>query len=265
MKETLFLKLGGSLITEKGKPHTPRHDVVNRLAEEISTAWHRLEHQNLILGHGSGSFGHVPAKIYRTRHGVHTAEEWNGFISVWREAVALNRIVIEAIIEAGIPALSFSPSSSVIARGGKIISWNLQPIESALSNHILPIVYGDVVFDEFKGGTILSTEDLFGYLAGHFKPSRILLAGLEPGIWADYPIKTDLLSDITLSHYDEYDLKPGGSEGTDVTGGMASKLNQAISWVRDQPELEVSIFSGCFPGEVEAALAGKKTGTLIHA
>ena len=265
MKETLFLKLGGSLITEKAKPHTPRYDVINRLAEEISAAWHKLEHQQLILGHGSGSFGHVPAKTYGTRQGVRTVEEWNGFISVWREASALNRIVIEALIEAGIPAMSFSPSSSVTTNQGNIISWNLQPIENALNHHVLPVVYGDVVFDEFLGGTILSTEDLFGHLAGHFIPVRILLAGLEPGIWADYPNKTDLLSEIKLSHLEKMGIKLGGSEDTDVTGGMASKLDRATDWVRIVPGIEISIFSGCKSGDIEAALAGKKIGTLLHA
>lgn len=55
----------------------------------------------------------------------------------------------------------------------------------ALANGILPVVYGDVVFDEVRGGTILSTEDLFQHLAHQLHPERVLLAGLEAGVWAD--------------------------------------------------------------------------------
>ncbi len=41
----VFLKLGGSLITVKDRPHTPRLDVLERLAQEIAGA--RAQNQNL--------------------------------------------------------------------------------------------------------------------------------------------------------------------------------------------------------------------------
>src|SRR5690242_16769668 len=38
MKELAFLKLGGSLITDKTQPYTPRLDVIEDVALQISTA-----------------------------------------------------------------------------------------------------------------------------------------------------------------------------------------------------------------------------------
>ncbi|MDP1544580.1 MAG: hypothetical protein Q8L87_01060, partial [Anaerolineales bacterium] len=78
-KEIVLLKLGGSLITDKDTPYTPRWDKLANLALEINTALDSNPNLLLILGHGSGSFGHVAAKQHGTREGVKTREQWLGF------------------------------------------------------------------------------------------------------------------------------------------------------------------------------------------
>jgi isopentenyl phosphate kinase (EC 2.7.4.-) len=60
-----FLKLGGSLITDKTRENAPRLDVIRRLAREISGALATAP-PKLVLGHGSGSFGHAAARKYGT-------------------------------------------------------------------------------------------------------------------------------------------------------------------------------------------------------
>jgi len=140
-----LLKLGGSLITVKSQPRTPRLDVLARLAEEIAIIWRQHPGFRLIVGHGAGSFAHVPAKKYGTRQGVHTPDEWLGFADVWWEASALNRLVMEALHQAGLPVIALSPSASVIAQGGQVERWDLTPLKSALQAGLLPVVYGDVI------------------------------------------------------------------------------------------------------------------------
>jgi isopentenyl phosphate kinase len=127
------------------------------------------------------------------------------------------------------------------------------------------VIYGDVIFDRVRGGTILSTEDLFAHLAVHLRPARILLAGIEPGVWADYPACTRLIPEITPHNLAEVSPSLGGSAATDVTGGMASKVQQSLDWTRQVPGLEVAIFSGETEGSIQAALANDKIGTVIHA
>ncbi len=260
----VFLKLGGSLITEKGRPHTPRLDVLDRLAGEIGQARAKNPGLHLVLGHGSGSFGHTPARKYGTRSGVHSKQEWSGFVEVWREASALNQLVMEALHRSEVPALAFSALSSVVAEGGVLHSWYLEPLQTALKAGLLPVVYGDVVFDRQRGGTILSTEDLFTHLAREMQPQRILLAGLEPGVWVDFPANTLLAPEITPENVHQMHIGLGGSVDPDVTGGMASKVQQSLALVRDVAGLSVEIFSGVPAESVRRAIEGERLGTLIR-
>jgi len=261
----IFLKLGGSLITDKNSPHTPRLDVIQRLAGEILTARRENSALRLLLGHGSGSFGHVPARKYGTRQGVRSAQEWQGFVEVWREALMLNRIVVDALGQAGLPAISLPPSASALAHDGQVEAWNLAPLRHALEANLLPVVFGDVAFDSQRGGTILSTEDLFSHLAYQLQPRRILLAGIEAGVWADFPQCTHLVNEITPASWSQHSASISGSIAPDVTGGMASKVSQSLELAEHIPGLEVLIFSGETPGAIEQALKGIKSGTRIWA
>lgn len=259
-----FLKLGGSLITDKSRPHTVRAAVLERLAQEIASAWQKIEAGRLVVGHGSGSFGHTPARRFGTRLGVRTPQEWVGFVEVWREAAALNRLVVDALAAAGLPAMPFQPSASVVAQDGRVAAWDLTPLRRALEAGLLPVVYGDVIFDLQRGGTILSTEDLFAYLARQLRPARILLAGLEDGVWQDYPARAHRVEVITPKNYPLIQPALSGSAGTDVTGGMASKVQQSLELAQELPGLKIYIFSGEIPGAVERALAGEAIGTLVY-
>lgn len=265
LSQLVFLKLGGSLITDKTTPRSPRHEVINRLAAEIAAACGRNPSLRMVLGNGAGSFAHVPAKRYGTRQGVRTPDEWRGFAEVWHEAVALNRIVIDALHDAGLPAVTFSPSACVLTRDGQVVNWDLATMRAALQAGLIPVVYGDVIFDTARGGTILSTEALFEHLARHLGPERVLLAGLEEGVWADFPTCTQLVHEITPESLPQLIPVLGGSNATDVTGGMADKVQQSLALVQELPGLEVLIFSGEKQHQVERALLGERVGTLVRA
>ena len=258
-----FLKLGGSLITDKKKPRTVQLEVIKRLVEEISYALDHDPDLKLVLGHGSGSFGHVPAKKHGTRMGVSSRSQWLGFIDVWRDANLLNRFVMDCLGEAGIPAIAFPPSASIIANNGEVVSWDLTPIQNALAAGILPVLYGDVIFDQQLGGTIFSTEDLFTHMNRFLLPNQILLAGIEPGVWRDFPSSTILIEEITPENIDDIQSDLLGSTATDVTGGMSSKVFRSLDIVRDNPGLEVLIFSGLEPGNVSENLLGSEVGTRL--
>lgn len=266
MSALTFLKLGGSLITDKARHRTPRMETLRRIAEEIAAARSQMPNLSLVIGHGSGSYGHVPAKKYGTRTGVSTSEQWAGFAEVWRDARLLNQIVIESLVAAGLPVLAFPPSANALAASGQVLSWDLGPLMAALQANLIPVLNGDVVFDTRLGGTILSTEDVFIYLARHLRPQRILLAGIEPGVWADFPERTRLLPEITTSTLSLVTSSlQGSAAGTDVTGGMAQKVCSMVSLSQEIPGLKVSIFSGMEPGLIQQAIAGAALGTEITA
>lgn len=260
----LFLKLGGSLITDKFTPSTPKTEVIAALAEELAEVYRGQPEQRLVLGHGSGSFGHAPAKKYGTRQGVSSSEGWLGFVEVWFQASALNRIVMEALRQAGIPSLAFPASSSAVVSDGVVQKWDLAPMRAALAQGLVPVVYGDVAFDRQRGGTILSTEDIFVHLAKELHPDRILLAGIEEGVWEDYPANTRLISEISPQTWAQTLHAVKGSAATDVTGGMAGKVSEMLALIEELPGLEVLIFSASKPGSLRRTISGENLGTFLH-
>jgi isopentenyl phosphate kinase len=259
-----FLKLGGSLITDKNQPHTARLDVIHRLAAEIASARKENNNLKLLLGHGSGSFGHFPAKKFRTREGVFDREGWQGFENVWREARSLNQILVEVLTANDIPVISFSPSSMIIADNKTIKMWDIAPIKKALNAGLIPLIYGDVIFDLSIGGTILSTEELFEHLALSLKPEKILIAGIEEGVWQDFPTNQYLIDLITQDTEPDIFENLGGSNFVDVTGGMAEKVKSMLNLSKHLPNLEINIFSGINNGNVLKSLNGVNLGTRIR-
>jgi isopentenyl phosphate kinase len=171
--------------------------------------------------------------------------------------------VIQALHEAGIAAMTFSPAASVWSQDGQVAQWDLSQIEAALRAGIVPVVHGDVIFDRAKGGTILSTEDLFEHLARELRPGRILLAGLEEAVWADFPARRHRVEALTRESFDEIRSRVGESAGADVTGGMESKVQQMLDLVEQVPGLQALIFSGEGRGNLEKALKGENIGTLV--
>src|SRR5512140_1463400 len=253
MKELVFLKLGGSLITDKTQPYTPKTDVIEDAALQISTALRTQPDLRLVIGHGSGSFGHVAASEYRTRDGLFprpaplahrerdTTESsyWKGFAEVWYQAAALNQFVMKALHKVNVPAVALAPSASVIASEGQVSIWETAPISMALGVGLVPVIYGDVAFDEVRGGTILSTEDLFGHLARALNPDRILLAGLESAVWEDFPARTRKVETISPQTFSQFAENIEKSAAVDVTGGMKSKVTQMLDLVQQNPLLKI--------------------------
>jgi isopentenyl phosphate kinase len=279
MKELIFLKLGGSLITDKTQPYTPKMDIIEDVALQILNALQTHPDLRLVVGHGSGSFGHVAASEYHTRDGffprpsplMHRERDktedryWKGFAEVWYQASALNRFVMKAMHKMKIPAIALPPSANVIASDGKVSLWETTSISMALAAGLVPVIYGDVAFDEIRGGTILSTEDLFSHLARALNPDRILLAGLEAAVWEDFPTRTRKVETITPDIFSEIGEGIGKATGADVTGGMESKVTQMLELVKHNPALKIQIFSGVEPDNIVRALTGETLGTWITA
>ena len=158
---TTLIKLGGSLITDKRNARAFRQGATRIIASQISTAWNAKPDLRLIIGHGSGSFGHFAAKAHHTASGVNSAEQWLGFAEVAEAALALSHLVLRELLEQGLPAMRFQPSSFVSSSGGQIVAMQTRLIAQALDSHIVPMVHGDVALDSRIGGTIISNGTYF--------------------------------------------------------------------------------------------------------
>lgn len=265
LRQLTFLKLGGSLITDKQTPLTARTDTIQRITSEIAFAVKQDPSLQLVIGHGSGSFGHAVASQHHTHSGGEGERYWQGFAEVWAAARALNEIVIHHLVQAGLPVIAFPPSAGVTAASKKITHWDKRPFASALSHNLIPIVQGDVIFDRDLGGSILSTEEVFLHLADDFKPERVLLAGLDKGIYANPEQPSNIIPRVSPSTINEIFPALSGAKAADVTGGMLAKVQLMLSLVQTHPDLTVHVFSGEQPGNIQKALAGEVLGTLISA
>lgn len=259
----IFLKLGGSLITAKDQPDTPRLSMIQRLAGEIAEFRAQDPEEPLLLGHGSGSFGHVAAAQHEIHKGITGREDWRGFAEVWAAARQLHNLVLDALLTVDLSVVSFPPSASGVCEDGELVDLAVSPLRRVMEAGLLPVVYGDVAVDRIRGAAVLSTEAVFSYLAREMRPDRFLLAGTEPGVYADYPAREELIPIIKVNEMD--DLHLAEAENTDVTGGMKDKVARTADLVAQLPDLEAWIFSGEEPDSVRSALSGQPEGTLIAA
>jgi isopentenyl phosphate kinase len=265
MEDIILVKLGGSLITDKTKPSTPRMDIIKRLAREIHEA--RQEKPiKLILGHGSGSFAHKPAKEYRTDLGVIDNDSFKGIAAVQDAAADLNRIVVESLRQVGENAISINPSSCTIAEGDIIKDWFLEPLEYMLKTDLLPVVYGDVLMDTRKGCSIVSTEEVLNYLSRKLFSKRIIIVGITDGVFDKDPNKypdAKPIPEINSKNYLKIRKYLGGSIGYDVTGGMYRKIEKMFELTKFGVEIE--IINGKKEGYLKRALLGERDlGTIMR-
>ena len=252
-----FIKLGGSLITDKNKPMTPRPAVINRLAAEIAAAWRSRPHQKWVLSHGSGSYGHVAGKRHGIRNGVRTPEGWQGFVETGHVAGQLNRLVLEALLQTGLPVISLPPSALAWCRDGRIVEFWSKPVQAALENNLIPLLFGDVAFDETRGGVIISTEEVLAALARDIAPQHLTLVGVVDGVYDADPLRNPQarpIPHISISQLHNLSAELGGSHGVDVTGGMAGKVQEMAELIRKIPDLKVHLLSGEIPMRLQEHL-----------
>jgi isopentenyl phosphate kinase len=258
----VFIKLGGSLITDKRVENSFREAIAVRIAGEIRDALEIDPTLRIVVGHGSGSFGHFAAARYNTIEGVQSPEEWRAFSQVGIVAAELNYLVAKAFQAVSLPVWRIQPSASAMSHDGALAGMALHPIQAALDHQLIPLVYGDVSLDEVRGGTIISTEKIFFYLANQLPVDRILLLGEVEGVLG---VDGTLVEEINTQNYDSLKASFGGSAGVDVTGGMETKVSDMLTLTALIPGLSIRIFDGRQPGLLRDVLLNRATpGTLIR-
>lgn len=257
-RKLLLIKLGGSIITDKSKPFTAKNDVIKRLAQEIKSA-SKNSGFKLLIGHGGGSFPHVPAAKYQTQKGLINGDSIKGFCETADAAIQINRIIINKFLKAGLSVASFAPLSFIY--DSKVLFEN---IEKALEIGIMPVIYGDVIMDSKTGFCIYSGEKTLDLLAlkmsKKYKIEKIIMAGDTNGVY-DENGKT--ITKITPDNFESIKRNLGGSKSTDVTGGMLHKVEEALDLIK-KTGIKTLIINGTKNNLLKNTILGKKVlGTEI--
>jgi isopentenyl phosphate kinase len=264
-KNVTLIKLGGSIITNKEIPMEVRKDVLNRLVEEIARARAEQPEMLFMVGHGQGSFGHVPATKYQTIKGFINEESVLGMAIVQDSAAQLNRIVVHAFLEAGIPAVSLYASNTLITNNRASDSYFIDVFEEYIQHGLFPITGGDVIVDRGQGCTIWSTEEVLAFFAQQFRTrgwnvEQIVHVTEVDGV---YDHQHQIVPVVTAENWPEIQKAIGGTRGFDVTGGMALKISESLELAK--AGIPSKILSGLKAHNLYNALSNRDwVGTTIE-
>ena len=253
MKKTkiTIIKLGGSIITDKTRPYTPNLPAIKRLAREIKKAG-----VPVVVVHGQGSFAHTSAKKYGGKRGY---KSLFGISTVFKDAMAINSIIIEELLATKIPVVSFRPNSLFLSNNGKLKRNNLGVVLEALKQGLVPVLYGDVIMDTSWKTTIfsgeVSTRHMALFLALHnITVDKIIQVGVTDGVYDD---EGKTIKEITASSFGNIKKHLFATKTTDVTGGMQHKVEEAIRLAK--LGIPTVILNGKKKNELFWTLRGKKS------
>lgn len=243
-KHVVLIKLGGAIITNKEIPMQLRQEVLSRLVKEIARARQDRPDQLLVVGHGQGSFGHVPAGKYKTMQGFINGDSQLGMAIVQDSAAQLNRLVVHAFLEAGIPAVSLYPSNSLVTNKRVAESWFFDVFAEYIRQGMFPITGGDVIVDRTQGCTIWSTEEVLSFFAKQFvtkgwQVKQIIHVTEVDGF---YDHQKQLLTQVTPAAWPALQSAVTSTKGFDVTGGMFTKIQESLQLA--EQGIESAIISG---------------------
>lgn len=254
------LKLGGSVVTFKDRVMTQNEEAIRRLSGEIAAAGL----YRLVVVHGGGSYGHPLAKEHGIAEGFKSAEQLVGFSRTRQAMVALNCIVVDALLDEGVPAVSVSPSSFISTQDGRLQELDLGLVKRHLDSGTVPVMYGDAVLDSTLGFTILSGDQLAVRLATDIDAAKLIFGVDVDGVYTANPKMTKgakLIERLSMSQVKGI-IRIGEAVSTDVTGGMLGKINEAQAAV--EAGVSVQIVNALEPGRTLRALRGEPVvGTIL--
>jgi isopentenyl phosphate kinase len=247
VEKAAFIKIGGSLITDKrGGALTVRERMISDIGADLVDI---IEERRVVLANGAGSFGHPVVKSYGIdKDGMNPG----GISRVCSSVDHLNRIVVRSLVEMGIPAVSFPPRSFVYRDAGGNFVLFREPIVNMLKIGVVPVAYGDLIFDERKGSSVISGDDI-PLLISDLIDTAVFLIDM-PGI-------IDERGEVVRKMNErQIDMVKGDYEA-DVTGGILSKVKKGFILRKMGIRVIISGFSK--KGDIKSALKGELGTELI--
>ncbi|MEX0862115.1 isopentenyl phosphate kinase [Nitrosopumilus sp.] len=208
----ILIKLGGSIITNKEKPVSPRKKTIENLSKSL-----RKINEPVIIVHGGGSYGHY----WSVKYDMHTKEKRydpKGVATVKNSMIELNKVILDSLLKNKLNPYCLPPTDFM--SGNKPITKKIKEIAKIANSDLIPVTYGDALWYGQKKTYILSGDKIMTHLAKILKPRLCIFALNEDGLYSD--LKTKKLI------YELQGERPSISENKmDVTGGMTRKVEEA--------------------------------------
>jgi len=254
----LLVKLGGSVLTNKTRLRTPRLAAIRRLARELAAV-----RQPLLVVHGAGSFGHILARRHGLDKGGLSPAKRAAAARVHADVRELDRLVVDALNDAGFAAVPVPPSAVLTLDDGRIATIDLTPFLEFSSMGFTPVTFGDLGRDLSRGFSVCSGDLLMLELARAFQPERAVFAADVDGLFTADPKRrrsARLLE--TVGPDDLSKIEFSTSSRTDVTGSIEGKVRRMFE-IADHVG-ECVIVNGNVKNRVRDALRGRRVvGTRI--
>ena len=231
----VLVKLGGSAITDKSSFETLHTDNLRECCDSVAQGGKRV-----VVCHGAGSFGHFQAREHAVSKGTGDPNfSWRGFGLTRSSVCKLNGLVVDGLLAAGVAAVGVSPCDAFGATRGRGVvpraarRRGVARVRELLGTGCVPVLHGDACLDEVQGASILSGDTLMTLLAEELRPKLVVFITDVPGVFnrpPDEPGAT-LVPRIVVGA----GRGPKIATSTalhDVTGGVAAKLESAISIAR---------------------------------
>ena len=230
MDQLTVLKLGGSAITDKARECTPDIPTIQNVADQL-----RDYDRPLLLIHGGGSYAHPFVAKSGLGKGLLDRSQLRSISETEFYLGQLTRIICASLLLRGKRPVPFHPMSFVTFDNGKVNRMLLDPIRKALQAGLVPLLHGDLVFDESRGIGVLSGDRIASLVGQRLGASRVLLGSDVDGVYLQNP-KTfpsaTLISEVTSENFRSVLEASRGPSG-DATGGMAEKVRQALQLAKN--------------------------------
>jgi isopentenyl phosphate kinase len=244
----ILIKLGGSIITNKGKPLSPRRKTIDILVKSLKKI-----SEPIIIVHGGGSYGHY----WSVKYDMHTKEkkyDIRGVAIIKNSMIELNKIILDSLLKNKLSPYCLPPTDFM--SGNKSISKKVKEIEKIAKSGMIPVTYGDALWYGQNKTFILSGDKIMTHLAKTLKPRLTIFALNEDGVYSDLKSKKLI-----------YELKgerPSISENKmDVTGGMTRKIEEASKIAK--MGMNVFFVNGNKPERIVKAVKNSKfEGTVFR-
>src|SRR5574338_222328 len=129
MKNMILIKLGGSIITNKEKPLSPRIAVIDRISKHLKKI-----NEPMVLVHGGGSFGHY----WSVKYDMHTKPAKypiHGVSVVKNSMIHLDQIILDSLVKSRLSPYSLPPTDFMF--GNKPVAKKVREISKIAGSGLI--------------------------------------------------------------------------------------------------------------------------------